>query len=225
MAIFAFTVGSLGDIISLIQLAKAVTKALCDSKGSSAEYFDLILEINSVVHTVESVQHELSVRGPDKLAPPVENGLHHAVRICVDLLRRMNEKILAWRRGFSITSWIIGKDAWLRLGWGLFTREELISLRRRLSGQIETMSILLMLCSVRERLDRFSDKQDEHALEIRRKQDELALEIRRIANGHINTTNMDPSDSSNIYDGPVRVSGLPRGESILDLSLFGKFNG
>ncbi|TFY75605.1 hypothetical protein EWM64_g8406 [Hericium alpestre] len=147
MSVVAFTFGSLGDIITLLQLADHVRKALYDTKRASAEYRDVISDLDSIVYIVTEVQRTLSLQGPDRLSQSVENALYHAIGICLHLIAQMNERIAA-RRAASRNGKSVGTmaiDTWQRIGWTLFKKEELLVLRRRLSGQIEAMNTLLTL--------------------------------------------------------------------------------
>ncbi|TFY78266.1 hypothetical protein EWM64_g5749 [Hericium alpestre] len=159
MSVVAFTFGSLGDIITLLQLADRVRKALYNTKDSSAEFRDVILELDSIVFTVAEVQKTLSLPGSDRLSQSVENALYHAMGICLDIITKMNERI-AMRRMASRGAESVGAmaiDTWQRIGWTLFKKEELLVLRRRLSGQIEAINTLLALAQG-DRMDRIGSQ-------------------------------------------------------------------
>ena len=48
MPVFAFTAGSLGDIIATAGIVVKVTQVLCDSKDSSTKYRELMHELQSL---------------------------------------------------------------------------------------------------------------------------------------------------------------------------------
>ncbi|TFY81405.1 hypothetical protein EWM64_g2603 [Hericium alpestre] len=159
MSLVAFTFGSLGDIIALLQLADQVRRALCDTRDASAEYKDLIAELYSVVYTITNVQRVLSIQGPRRLAQSVENALYHAVGVCLHLVAQMNERI-STRRQAACSRGVVKMmvaDVWWSIGWKLFKREEVLFLRKRLSGQVAAMNTLLTLAQS-DQLDHVGDQ-------------------------------------------------------------------
>lgn len=60
------TIGSIGDIIALAQLAGKLCKALSASQGSAAEFRDVVLEISGFYGGLESVRPSIFVFGRSK---------------------------------------------------------------------------------------------------------------------------------------------------------------
>ncbi|TFY77900.1 hypothetical protein EWM64_g6112 [Hericium alpestre] len=183
-AVVAFTFGSLGDIISLLQIANGVRKALCDTKGVSAEYRDLLAELDTLVYTITSAQRTLSVHDPNHLSQSVENGLYHAVQVCLRLLTQANERISVCRNAVAKDGGSKTSNLWGRVGWMLLRKDELIALRLRLSEQIKAMDTLLTLAQgdhlkrIADQVDRTKDQLDCVQLAAR-EQHALVMEIHR----------------------------------------------
>lgn len=60
--IIGFTFGSFGDILSILQLARTVQTLLCDSRGTSPQYQDLLLELDSTLRVLHLVQGVTTLR-------------------------------------------------------------------------------------------------------------------------------------------------------------------
>lgn len=71
MSIAAFTFGSFGDILALIDLAVQVYDALSSSAGASEDYQALVSEIHSFSQLLQNVQaiHALIRHGHDRDPP------------------------------------------------------------------------------------------------------------------------------------------------------------
>ena len=62
---FAFTMGSFGDFITIIQLIRAVQTALSDSKGSRKECRKAVGYLHSFAASIESVKELLGLPAED----------------------------------------------------------------------------------------------------------------------------------------------------------------
>ncbi|TFY76573.1 hypothetical protein EWM64_g7438 [Hericium alpestre] len=146
MPAIAFTFGAFGDIFSLIQLARSVQKALSESAGASMEYQDLVMEVDSFIKIVNCVHRTMSFHGPNRLPPSVENALNASLAICSVLIGKIGNKIIDYRESLRKgggTRMML--DSWRKIGWGLFAKNEMIDLQRRLAEQVEVMNTLLTL--------------------------------------------------------------------------------
>ncbi|TFY76066.1 hypothetical protein EWM64_g7947 [Hericium alpestre] len=143
----SFTFGAFGDIVSLIQLATSVSKALHESIGASMEYQELVMEVDSFVKTMNCVHHIMSFQGPDRLSPVVEDALNTSLAVCSVHIGKIANKVTGYReslrKGGGTDQMVL--DSWRKIGWGLFAKNEVLDLRRRLAEQIEVMNTLLTL--------------------------------------------------------------------------------
>jgi hypothetical protein len=140
---------SVGDCISVCILIKDVMKALDDSRGSSAEYQEIIRELWSLDRALLEVEmlsrsHETTVE---------MNALSHTVRItanqckaCIEgFLEKVNGYDRSLSKGGSGNKW---KDAKSKLGWALLKKEDLARFRTEINGHSSAINMLLITASV-----------------------------------------------------------------------------
>ncbi|KAH7867895.1 uncharacterized protein C8R40DRAFT_1063404 [Lentinula edodes] len=146
---FALTFGSIGDIITVIELLNRVREALCDSTGSSAEYQALIVDLDVFSDILDAVKSSIS--SDTRLSPQSEsllNAHRQAVQSSHDLLKDIHGKI--WKYQSSLRAGGSGnamRDSWRKIGWALFKKPELVQMRRKVMDQVEILNILLSISS------------------------------------------------------------------------------
>lgn len=139
-------VGSVGDILALIELATTMVKALSKSAGASKEYQDAITELDAFTTTLNSLAARLPAAssGLTRLPPSVENALNHAVSQCRILLEDFRRRIEGYQHLVKQAGMKGGFAAsWRRVGWGLFRKEELVALKTKLSQQMNIITVIL----------------------------------------------------------------------------------
>lgn len=151
MALVAFTFGSLGDIIAVIDLLNEVRKALSDSTGSSAEYQALLISLDIFHDTLEAVRDTFSTASPSlrnhtPLLPSLQNAHRQALSVSRALLKDIHARIAKYqaslRKGGSGS---MMRDSWRKIGWALFQKPELEEMKMKMMAQVETLNILLSL--------------------------------------------------------------------------------
>ncbi|TFY67157.1 hypothetical protein EVG20_g4041 [Dentipellis fragilis] len=113
MPVFAFTIGSLGDILAVAGIASTVIKALVGSAGACDEYQELIIELGSRMKMVDVV-----------------NGLMDEVGAAHALLVTIYRKIDGYQACLGKEG--SGKDSWRKIGWSIFRKPDLVKWRARL---------------------------------------------------------------------------------------------
>ncbi|THH03786.1 hypothetical protein EW146_g10344 [Bondarzewia mesenterica] len=157
-----FSFGSFGDIVSLASLTREVIKALNESRGSSAEYRNLIAELRSLSSSLDALHRHLSVRGPIRLEYSAENGIKFALSRCqfliTDFYQRMRGYQNSLQRGGSGSRM---RDSWRKIGWSIFKREEVIDLKRKLADQKNTIVLMLSMSdgAALDRIEQLSQQQ------------------------------------------------------------------
>ncbi|KAE9370054.1 hypothetical protein N431DRAFT_344057 [Stipitochalara longipes BDJ] len=144
------TVGSVGDIISLILLTKDVIECLNSSRGSGAEYQELIKELWVLERTLLEV--EALSRSSDKTVEL--NALCATTRRAADHCRHsLNEfldKIKKYKVGLRESgSGNALQDAKSKLQWRLFARDDVAKFRSELCAHTSSIGMLLTIASVR----------------------------------------------------------------------------
>lgn len=149
MALVAFTFGSLGDIIAIVDLLNQVRKALSDSTGSSAEYQALLISLDIFYDTLLAVQDIFAPTPPSQrhaLLPSLQNAHRQALSVSHALLKDVRARIMKYqaslRKGGSGS---MMRDSWRKIGWALFQKPELEEIRMKMMAQVETHNILLSL--------------------------------------------------------------------------------
>lgn len=145
MSIAAFTFGSFGDILALIDLAIQVHNALSSSAGASEDYRALVSELHSFSQLLQNVQtiHTLTRHSSDGGPPPasLQNAIHFALERSKTLLNAICAKIAGYqkslRRGGSGN---MMKDSWRKIGWTLFKKDEILEMRRRLGDCTQSLT-------------------------------------------------------------------------------------
>ncbi|KAA1476269.1 hypothetical protein DENSPDRAFT_884201 [Dentipellis sp. KUC8613] len=134
MPLVAFSFGTVGDIIAVVQLLNQVRQALCDSTGSAVEYQALIGDLDALADVLGAVQHAFD---PPSYQPALRRDVPvSTANACAHALRTS-----AGGSGSMM------KDSWRKVGWALFKKPELEEIRRRVTDQVAVLNILLSLLS------------------------------------------------------------------------------
>lgn len=117
---------STGDFIAAIGLVRDVTKALCDSNGSSREYMELIHEL----HTLETALPEVRILDVELEQHAQRAALRYAIGQCQqtidDFLGSLSKYHPCLRTAGSSSLW---KDALRRIQWQFCKKEDWVRFR------------------------------------------------------------------------------------------------
>jgi hypothetical protein len=144
-----FTFGSLGDIITVIQIVRQVIGALSDSTGSSRDYQNLICHLESLHRTLLEVDQAIgrsTGNGAQKLPRPTENAIRREVSLCNSIIKELLAKIEKYRtrlRKGGLESMM--KDSRRKIGWQFFKKEDLVSFMTRLEAHTSAIDTLLQI--------------------------------------------------------------------------------
>ncbi|PSR71905.1 hypothetical protein PHLCEN_2v12249 [Hermanssonia centrifuga] len=146
MPIAAFTFGSFGDIVTIVQLAFAIKKALSDSRGSLAECRMLVAYLDDFTRSMDClkpwVSRALMSDGftSDPTQPTLNqaslNAIRYAIATCERLLTEFKGKLSPYEASLvqgGSGNWFL--DFRRRIGWRSSLREDAIDLRRNLVAQ------------------------------------------------------------------------------------------
>ena len=140
---------SVGDCISVCILIKDVVKAFNDSRGSSAEYQEIIRELWSLDRALLEV--EMLSRGYETTMEM--NALSYTVKIMTDQCKACIEGFLEKVNGYerSLRKGGSGnklRDAKSKLGWTLLKKEDLARFRTEINGHSSAINMLLITASM-----------------------------------------------------------------------------
>ncbi|KIM42034.1 hypothetical protein M413DRAFT_445215 [Hebeloma cylindrosporum] len=148
MTLFSFTAGSLGDIISTIDLTTQVVRALYDHRNITRECDTLAMEVRSLQQVLILTNVALTKYESTPLGEPLVHCILPEIAQCHLLLRHFSHKIDSCRQ--ALTSTTIS-TLWRRVIWA--ASGEAASLSAKLSGHRLKLSLLLMSLNSVEFLD------------------------------------------------------------------------
>lgn len=135
---------SVGDFIGVGKLIIQISSALRESTGASAEYQSLLLRLDSLVESLRIA--DISIRGC-QLPISAANAILKHLEQCSAHLRKFSTVIEKHRRSLSKGgSGNKFKDSWRKIGWSLFTKEEITEINDALEGDVNFISMILTMC-------------------------------------------------------------------------------
>lgn len=144
MPVFAFTVGSMGDIFTAITLVAQITKVLIESTDSTNEHKFLAAELTTFTDTLKVVDRRLQ---SPALRVSERNALIHAVSTCNEILSAMKHKMentggSSGRSRGSNGMWSI-LPLQRAMRWVLLSKQEMEDYKKKLSSQWACMNTIL----------------------------------------------------------------------------------
>lgn len=132
---------SIGDFIAGANLSYQLIRALSGSQGASVEYQDALIELGCLQQTFLQVGRMTS--NPN-LTPATINAASHIVLSSIGLIGDFLEKTKRYReRLCGNNSANTLSDSWQKMGWVLFKKEELKTLKDTLHVKLSNISLLL----------------------------------------------------------------------------------
>ena len=143
------TVGSIGDIIALVSLAREVVEALNDSRGSASEYQEMMRELQILDRTLLEV-NTLSQSCDNTVEL---NALHVTARRAADSCRKSLTEFLGKIEKYGVSLREAGsgnclRDIKLKVEWRLHAKEDAAKIRSEIYGHSTAISMLLMMVSM-----------------------------------------------------------------------------
>ena len=132
---------SVGDFIAGANLSYQLIKALSGTQGSCIEYQEAIIELGCIQQAFFQVGQMYS--NPN-LNSATLNAASHIVCSSIELIGGFLERTKEYRRALSgSNSENAMSRSWQKIGWTLFKREELRTLKDALSLRLSSISVLL----------------------------------------------------------------------------------
>lgn len=148
MSLVGFTFGSFGDILAITQLLRGIITALSDSRGASAEYQNLIVQLRAFADVLSSVYD--TIFDPNSGHPPLSAHTMRSLRKELDGCRSQLQSVQKRIHGYqkSLRQGGSGsrmRDSWRKIGWGLFTSGDIAYMRSELTERIARINTLISL--------------------------------------------------------------------------------
>jgi len=139
MPVFAFTAGSLGDILATIGLTAQVVQVLYDHRNITRECDTLAMELQSLQQVLILTNLALKKFESTPISEPLVNFIRPEVAQCQLLLQQFSHKIESCRQALISTTI---STLWRRVVWA--ASDEAASLSAKLSGHRLKLALLLM---------------------------------------------------------------------------------
>jgi hypothetical protein len=136
MAPMAFTFGSFGDIVTLIQLCCALVSTVQD-QSNPAEYLQLMVELKSLLELLKFVQWATTSPQSSSVPPLCTDALQNHIQNCHKLITQFIERTQPNR---SRICW----EFWWNVEWSLLRKNAAVELKMGLAEQKTGMIFTLM---------------------------------------------------------------------------------
>lgn len=132
---------SIGDFLARANLSYQLIKALSGTKGAFIEYQEALVELGCLQQTF--LQIGRMTTNPT-LSPATINAASHIVLSSMGLIGDFLERTKRYRGKFNGRLMGSGvSESWQKMGWVLFTKEELRALTNALHIKLSNISLLL----------------------------------------------------------------------------------
>jgi hypothetical protein len=134
---------SVGDFIAVTTLIADLTRALSASKGASAEYQQLILDLQVVEITLVQIDQ---MRLASQLNTSALNALSWIAKSTATSIADFMERTKKYQDSLSAKgSGNKIKDLWMKVGWTMYKPAEIRSLQQRLQLDLGSINCLISL--------------------------------------------------------------------------------
>ena len=186
----ALTFGSVGDIIALCEIVANVVEALSESRGSSAQYQELITELFSLSQALESVDELALVHHAIQNAGRLRNALglcHKCLDVNLRTIQKYQRSLRAGGSGKSVT------DVFRKLRWQSH-QDDVLKFRREISLHVNAVNIILHVFSTNVLREDMANV-DEHVADLERSLGQRLDELdRRSQEQHTKTQDLVQSE-------------------------------
>ena len=143
------TFGSVGDIISVCIIIKDLVKALDDSRGSSAEYQEVIRELSALDRVLLEVELLWTTCERTNELNAIRDTAHRNAAQCRQSIEAFLKKIKKY--GPSLRDGGSGsfiRDATMKVRWQVAHADELTKFRAEINAHCSAINMLLLTASV-----------------------------------------------------------------------------
>ncbi|KAL9012544.1 MAG: hypothetical protein Q9173_002696 [Seirophora scorigena] len=158
---------SVGDLVLGLKLIKQSIEALEDTKGSSADYQALSLEINSLkdgLEAVEDLRLDQRLGSKSKACVAVQDAVSRCQR-CIDVFLSTITKYQPWLRTIdpSGSTW---KANLKKIQWALCKKDDVSRFRAQLERHSSSISMLLVTLQVSQSFEHSAQQKNQQKFSI-----------------------------------------------------------
>ena len=143
------TFGSVGDIISVCIVIKDLVKALDDSRGSSAEYQEIIRELSALDRVLLEVELLWTTCEPANDLNAIRETVHYKADQCRKSIQAFLKKVEKYgpnlRDGGSGS---LVRDATMKVRWQFAHADELTKFRAEINAHCSAINMLLLTANL-----------------------------------------------------------------------------
>ncbi len=143
------TFGSVGDIITICIIIKDLVKALDDSKGSSAQYQEVIRELWALDRVLLEVELLWRTCESTNELKALRETAHRMADQCRRSIEAFLEKVEKYRPSLrNGGSGSVLRDATMKIRWQVSHADELTKFRAEINAHCSAINMLLLTASV-----------------------------------------------------------------------------
>lgn len=143
---------SFGDFVAAGNLISQITKALRESTGASAEFQELVSQLEVMATVLLQVQNLI---GTSQLPLDTIDAIVYFISKSRKLLEKFSNTMEKYRNSlqpvFSPVKYGMrrrAEDRWKKISWGLLRREDIVELRDGLRDSFQAIALILSTCSL-----------------------------------------------------------------------------
>ncbi|RPD65683.1 hypothetical protein L226DRAFT_235724 [Lentinus tigrinus ALCF2SS1-7] len=147
---FPISFSSFGDIVTAVDLALRISKALSDSTGSSYEYQYLIQELDALAHVLQLAD---TATRTGMLQPDVVRALISEIGRCRAVMDALWDRTRGYQKALggsskSGTGSKTSGSSWRKIGWALFKTQDVQETRAKLATHRANLTTLMTACNL-----------------------------------------------------------------------------
>ncbi|RDX42922.1 hypothetical protein OH76DRAFT_1257022 [Lentinus brumalis] len=143
---------SFGDIVTAVDLALRISKALSSSTGSSYEYHYLIQELDALAHVLQLTD---TATRTGMLQQDVVRALVAEIGRCHEVMDSLWERIDGYQKALGGSGSKSGRypggsacSSWRKIGWALFKAQDVQETRAKLATHRANLTTLMTACNM-----------------------------------------------------------------------------
>ena len=143
------TIGSVGDIISLSILIKNLVKSLDDSRGSSAEYQDVVRELGNLDYALREVEKLSQSSEPTIRLIALSGTVNDCAQQCRECIEKFHTQVKKFEKSLQPGgSGNFVKDSAQKVRWQVSEKADLAKFRAKINAHCLSINMLLNTTSM-----------------------------------------------------------------------------
>jgi septation ring formation regulator EzrA len=142
----SITFGSVGDIISVCLLAKKIVDTLDNTRGSSAEYRDLVTELRSLEKALLEAELVAGQHKHNKAAQPVLSEIPQLLTDCRSTHEKLRDDISKYEKHLAENAAPgLVKKLGMKVRWEVSAKAKVVSYRAQIAAHCNAINMMLVM--------------------------------------------------------------------------------